>query len=95
MKLRPLRDQVIIIAERSEEISKGGIVIPDTAKKKSWRGEVLAVGPGLFVDGAFVPTGVEVGQAVMFERYGCSEVDIDGTKYVITAAVNVLAVVET
>jgi chaperonin GroES len=76
-----------------QETTVSGIVIPDTAKEKPQEGEVVAVGPGRFEDGARVPLDVKVGDKVLYSKYGGTEVKVAGTEYLVLSARDVLAVV--
>ena len=96
MKIRPLQDRVIVkrIEEEAEK-TKGGIIIPDTAKEKPQQGRVLAVGPGRRDDkGELVPLDVRAGDTVMFAKYAGTEIKIDGEDRVILREEDVLAIVE-
>ena len=82
MKFRPLHDRVLIKVLDSEEITAGGIIIPDTAKEKPQEGEVVAVGPGAKTeDGKSSPMDVKVGDIVLFGKWSGTEVKINGTEY--------------
>jgi chaperonin GroES len=82
--IRPLGDKVVVKPSEGEEMTAGGIVLPDTAKKKPQEGEVVAVGPGrLLDDGSRSKPAVEVGQTVIYAKYGGNEVRVDGEDYII------------
>ena len=82
--IRPLGDKVVVQAEEKEEITAGGIILPDTAKKKPQVGKVIAIGPGRTLDdGSRAAMSVKVGQKVVFAKYGGTEVTIDDQEYVI------------
>jgi len=82
-------------ASEAEEVTKGGIVLPDTAKEKPREGEVVAVGPGKVSEsGALIPIEVKVGDKVMYAKYGGTEVKIGGEEYVILRQEDVLAISE-
>ena len=82
--IRPLGDKVVVQAEEKEEITAGGIILPDTAKKKPQVGTVVAIGPGRTLDdGSRAAMSVKVGQKVVFAKYGGTEVTIDDQEYVI------------
>lgn len=84
MKLRPLGDKVVVQLLESEATSPGGIILPDSAKKKPQEGKIIAVGPGkLNDDGERLAMNVEVGQTVIFSKYGGTEVTLDGEEYTI------------
>ncbi|MFO7265139.1 MAG: co-chaperone GroES [Limnochordales bacterium] len=93
MKLVPLGDRVVVKPIEQEERTKGGIVLPDTAKEKPQEGEVLAVGSGrLLENGQRVPLEVKVGDRVVFAKYGGTEVKIDGEEYIILRESDILAI---
>ncbi|CAM2056799.1 cochaperonin GroES [Desulfovibrionales bacterium] len=95
MKLKPLADRVLIKRLESEEVTKGGIVIPDTAKEKPIRGEIVAVGPGKTSDkGMVMALGVKIGQKVLFGKYAGTEVKVDGVDYLVMREDDVIAIVE-
>ena len=91
--LEPLEDRIVVKPGEEEETTVSGIVIPDTAKEKPQEGEVVAVGPGRFDDGARVPMDVKVGDKVIYSKYGGTEVKVQGDEYLILSARDVLAVV--
>lgn len=94
MKFRPLHDRVVVRRLEGEEKTKGGIIIPDTAKEKPQEGEVLAVGPGRIDDkGNRVPVDVQVGDRVIYSKYGGTEIKHGGEEYLILSARDVLAVI--
>ena len=79
MKFRPLHDRVVVKRVEEEQKTKGGIIIPDTAKEKPMQGEVLAVGPGARgEDGELIAMGVSVGDRVLFGKWSGTEVKLDG-----------------
>jgi chaperonin GroES len=91
--LRPLGDRIVVKPGEEEEVTKGGIVLPDTARKRPREGEVLAVGPGkLLENGQRAPLEVSVGDIVLYSEYGGTEVMIGDTEYVILDESSVLAV---
>lgn len=93
--LKPLADRVIIKVLSSEEKTKGGIVLPDTAKEKPQEGEVIAVGPGKTLDnGTRVKPEVKVGDVVVFAKYSGTEVKFEGEEYLIIRDSDILAVKE-
>ncbi|MGC8461772.1 MAG: co-chaperone GroES [Candidatus Dormibacteria bacterium] len=96
MKLRPLADRVVVKPVEREDVTKSGIVLPDTAKEKPQEGMVEAVGNGRFNEqtGARVALDVKVGDRVMYAKYAGSEVKIDGTEYLILSERDILAVVD-
>ncbi len=92
MQLKPLDDRVVVKPVEAEETTAGGIVLPDTAKEKPQRGKVLAVGPGRLLDsGERCPIGVEVGDEVLFSKYGGTEVEVDGEELKILRESDILA----
>jgi chaperonin GroES len=95
MNLKPLGDRVIVKPAEAEEQTKSGLFIPDTAKEKPQRGEVVAVGDGkLKDDGTRVPIDVKAGDTVIYSKYGGSEVKIDGVEYkILDAERDIIAVV--
>lgn len=95
MKLRPLHDRVIVKRLEEERTTAAGIVIPDTAKEKPMRGEVLAVGGGKLLDSGTVrPVGVKAGEKVLFGKYAGTEVKIDGEELVVMREEDIMAVIE-
>ncbi len=92
MTLNPLDDRVVIEPLEAEETTAGGIVLPDAAKEKSQRGKVLAVGPGKLLDsGERSPVGVDVGDEVLFGKYGGTEIEVDGKDVKILREADILA----
>jgi chaperonin GroES len=84
MPLRPLGTKVVVEPGQEEELTAGGIVLPDSAKKKPQEGKVIAVGAGRTLDdGTVKPLGVEVGQTVVYSKYGGTEVTLVGKDYVV------------
>ncbi|CDF58772.1 co-chaperone GroES [Thermobrachium celere] len=94
MNLRPLGDRVVIKKIEAEETTKSGIVLPGSAKEKPQMAEVIAVGPGGYVDGKEVKMEVKVGDKVIFSKYAGNEVKIDGVEYTILRQDDILAIVE-
>ncbi|MDO4218489.1 MAG: co-chaperone GroES [Synergistaceae bacterium] len=95
MQLKPLADRLVIKTSESEEMTKGGLVLPDTAKEKPVEGEVIAVGVGkLSDDGKRIPMEVKVGDKVIFSKYSGTEVKLDGETYLVIGERDVLAVIE-
>ena len=94
MKLKPLADRVVIKNVETEEVTKGGIILPGSAKEKPQMAEVIAVGPGGVVDGKEVKMYVSVGDKVIYSKYAGNEVKLDGTEYIIVRQSDVLAIVE-
>lgn len=94
MKLQPLFDRILVRREQAADKSKGGILIPDTAKEKTQRGEVLACGPGsILPDGGRGKMDLKCGDVVVFSHYSGNEVELDGDKVLILGQNDVLAVV--
>jgi chaperonin GroES len=93
ISLNPLDDRVVIRRLEAEEKTAGGIVLPDTAKEKPQKGEVLAVGPGKLIEatGKRVPPEVKVGDTVLFGKYSGNEVELEGDEIVIVRMDDILA----
>ena len=95
VKVRPLHDRVIVKRLAQEETSKGGIIIPDTAKEKPQEGRVVAVGTGRRDDGGkIVPPDVKKGDRILFGKYSGSDVEIDGEEHLILQENDILGVIE-
>lgn len=96
MKLRPLNDRLIVKALPKEEVTKSGIILPDTVdKERPEQGEVIAVGPGkLLDDGKRSVMDVKVGDKILFKKYAPDEVKADGQEYLVLSEYDVLAVLE-
>jgi len=95
VNIRPLEDKILVQASEAETTTASGIVIPDTAKEKPQEGKVLAVGPGRVDDiGNRVPLDVNVGDTVIYSKYGGTEVRYNSEDYLILSARDVLAVIE-
>jgi chaperonin GroES len=95
LKLRPLGDRVVVEPLEQEERTETGLFIPETAKEKPQKGTVLAVGAGRRDDdGQRIPMDVEVHQAVLFAKYGGTEIKIDGKKLLILKESDILAIVD-
>ena len=95
MKIRPLQDRIIVKRIEEEEKSKGGIIIPDTAKEKPQEGKVVAVGKGKSNDdGKITPLDVKVNDRVLFGKYSGSEINIDGDEHLIMREDDILGVIE-
>ena len=93
-KLRPLGDRVVIKPTPREEMTKSGIVLPDTAKEKPQEGEILAVGPGRFLDdGKREQMDVKEGQKVLYAKYAGTEFKVDGDELLIVSQKDILAIV--
>jgi chaperonin GroES len=94
MKITPLADRVVIRPSPADEKTKGGIILPDTAKEKPVIGEVVAIGPGKVTDdGKRIPPDVKVGDRVLYGKYSGTEVTIDSDEYLIMREADVFAVV--
>jgi chaperonin GroES len=92
LKLQPLADRLVVRPIEREEVTKGGIVLPDTAKEKPQEGEVLAIGPGrLSEDGKRIAMDVKVGDRVIYAKYGGAEIRIDDEELVILRESDILA----
>ncbi|MDJ0624075.1 MAG: co-chaperone GroES [Desulfocapsaceae bacterium] len=95
MKIRPLNDRILVKRLEEEEKTAGGIIIPDSAKEKPAEGEVVAVGPGKLSDqGERMTLQVKEGDRILFSKYGGTDVNIDGSEYLIMREDDVLGVVE-
>jgi chaperonin GroES len=93
--LKPLEDRIVVQPQEAEQVTASGLVIPDTAKEKPQEGKVLAVGPGRFDDkGVRIPVDVQVGDVVLYSKYGGTEVKYSGQEYLVLSARDVLAVIE-
>jgi chaperonin GroES len=95
MKIRPLQDRIIVKRIAEEEKTKGGIIIPDTAKEKPQEGQVTAVGQGkLNEDGKVTPLDVKVGDKVLFGKYSGTEIKVEGEEHLIMREDDILGVIE-
>ncbi len=95
MKIRPLGDRILIKRIKEEEKTKGGIIIPDTAKEKPQEGKVVAVGKGKYSDdGKLIPIEVKAGDKILFGKYSGSEVKIDGEEHLIVREDDILGILE-
>ena len=95
MKVRPLHDRLIIQTMKEDEITKGGIIIPDTAKEKPVEGKVIAVGAGrIKKDGTKMPLEIKKGDRVLYAKYGGTEIKIDGQEYLMMKEDDILAIIE-
>ncbi len=96
LKIRPLDDRVVVQPFEAEERTRGGIVLPDTAREKPQQGKVIATGPGKLLEktGERGKMSLRVGDAVFYGKYSGTEIEIDGEKYVILRETDVLAVQE-
>ena len=95
MKIKPIGDRVLVQALEAEDKSKGGIIIPDTAKEKPQQGKVVAVGPGRVSDsGELVKMEVKVGDKILFGKYSGTEIMVDGNEYLILKEEDILAIIK-
>jgi len=95
IKLKPLADKVVIKVIEENESTPGGIILPDTARERPQKGEVLAVGPGKTAkDGQREPMDVQVGDKILFAKYGGTEIKVDNEEYKILSINDILAVIE-
>lgn len=95
MNIRPLHDRVIIKRTEEENKSKGGIIIPDSAKEKPAQGEVIAVGDGKILEnGTKIEMNVKTGDKILFSKYAGTEVKIEGEEYLIMREDDILGVIE-
>jgi len=95
LNMKPLEDRVVVEQAAAEEVTSGGIVLPEQAKEKPTRGKVLAVGPGKMLDsGNRGQMCVKVGDEVFYGKYSGTEVDITGKKYTVLRESDILAIVE-
>jgi len=94
LKIRPLDDRVVVEAFEAEEVTRGGIVLPDSAREKPQQGKVIAVGPGKLLEktGERGKMSLSVGDAIFYGKYSGTEIEIDGETYVILRESDVLAV---
>jgi chaperonin GroES len=94
MKIRPLHDRILVKRIEEETTTKGGIIIPDTAKEKPQEGRVVAVGTGkLLDDGSVRPLDVKTGDKILFSKYAGSDVKLDGDEHIIIREEDVLAII--
>ena len=95
MKIRPLNDRIVVLREDEGQKSKGGIIIPDTAKEKPMRGRVVAVGPGkMGDDGKRIPMEVKTGDRVLFAKHAGTDIKSDGVEHVIMREEDILSIIE-
>jgi len=95
MKIRPLQDRILVKRLEGEEKTKGGIIIPDTAKEKPQEGKVVAVGKGkINEEGKILPLDVKKGDKILFSKYAGTEVQIEGDEHIIIREDDVLGVIE-
>ncbi|NQW30825.1 MAG: co-chaperone GroES [Ignavibacteria bacterium] len=95
MNLTPLHDRVIVKASEPDEVSKGGIIIPDTAKEKPMQGEIIAVGTGKQSDeGKVTPLQVKIGDKVLYGKYAGTEINMEGDEYLIMREADIFAIIK-
>ena len=95
MNITPLYDRILIKRLDEEEVTRGGLVIPDTAKEKPLRGEIVAVGSGRRQkDGSIRPMAVKAGEKILFEKWAGSEVKLDGIEHLILKEDEILGIIE-
>ena len=95
MKFRPLHDRVVVKRVAEEEKTKGGIIIPDTAKEKPMEGEIVSVGPGARDEsGKLVPLDVKAGDRILFGKWSGTEIKLDGTEYLIMKESDIMGILE-
>lgn len=95
MAIQPLGDRILVKAQEAEEKTKGGIVLPDTAKEKPQEGKVIAVGKGkLLEDGTIKPLEVKVGDVILYGKYSGTEINHNGEDYLILKEDDILAIVK-
>ena len=95
MKFKPLKDRVLVRYSEEPEKSSGGLYIPDSAKEKPQKGEVIEVGPGRFTDdGKVIQMEIKIGDVVLFEKYSGSKINIDETEHLIIKEDDILGIVQ-
>lgn len=94
MNIRPLGDKVVIKKLEAQETTKSGILIPGAAKEQPQMAEVIAVGPGGFVEGKEIKMEIKVGDKVIFSKYSGTEVKLEGTEYIVLKQEDILAIIE-
>jgi chaperonin GroES len=95
LKIKPLADRIVVQAMEAEETTKGGIILPDTAKEKPVEGTIVAAGPGkISDDGKKIEMEVKVGDKVLYGKYSGTEVTVDGEEYLIMRESDVFAIVK-
>ena len=95
MKIRPLQDRVMVKRLEEEQKTAGGIIIPDTAKEKPQKGEIIAAGPGKRQeDGKLVPLDVKTGDKVLFSKYAGTEIKVEGDELLIMREDDIMGVIE-
>jgi chaperonin GroES len=94
VRIKPLHDRIIVKRVEEEEKTKGGIIIPDTAKEKPQQGKVVSVGNGRKDDGKVIPLDVKAGDTILFGKYSGTEIKLDGEDHLILREEDVLGIVE-
>ena len=94
MNLKPLADRVIVKPKEPEEVTKGGIILPDTAKEKPMEGEIIAVGPGKNEEGKTVAMELKVGDKVLYGKYSGTEIKINDVEHLIMRESDVYAIIK-
>jgi chaperonin GroES len=95
MKLKPLNDRVLVKRLEGEDVTSGGIIIPDTAKEKPMKGQIVAAGPGKTDDsGKTIKMTVKTGDLVLFNKYAGTEIKIEGTEHLVMREDDILAIIE-
>lgn len=92
-KIKPLGDRVIVKPKEAEETTKGGIILPDTAKEKPIEGTIVAVGSGKVEDGKTIEMSVKVGDVVLYGKYGGTEISVEGDEYLIMRESDIYGIV--
>ena len=93
MKIKPLADRVVVRPLEAEEKTKGGLIVPDTAKERPQQGEIVAVGPGrVSDDGKKIPMEVKIGDKILYGKYSGTEVTYDGVEYLIMRESDIFAI---
>jgi len=94
MKIQPLADRIMVKVLDAKEVTKGGIVLPDTAQEKPQEAEVVAVGKGKVSDGKTIAPEVKAGDKVLFGKYSGTEITVDGKEYLILKEEDILAIIK-
>ena len=94
MKIKPLHDRVIVKRVSEEDMTKGGLYIPESAKETPAEGKILAAGPGKTEDGKLVPMGVKVNDLILFSKYAGTEVKVDGEELLIMREEDILGILQ-
>ena len=94
MKIQPLADRIVVKVLEAKDVTKGGILLPDTAKEKPQEAEVIAVGKGKVCDGKVIAPEVKVSDRILFGKYSGTEITMDGKEYLILKEEDILAVIK-